>query len=195
MLPLESTLHPPPTLSLQSPWRSVGGGPGPCPSAVEILSAAVTSHPSPPDLIAKEGKASPALPPGAEPRRHSQPLLPRAGTERDLPLYHPRRAQDSSLSAHQPRDFCSQSSTRPTGVRGTSQGGPHTLRLEQMGADYLAPALVGGGGAGIDYVVQRKEGLDGGGQGRWAHLPHSVQLKTQSSLRIDTAAAVSLSFE
>lgn len=47
----------------------------------------------------------------------------------------------------------------------TSQGSPHTLCLEQMGADYLAPALAGGGRAVLDYVAQRKEGLEGEGKG------------------------------
>lgn len=193
MLPLESTLHPSPTLSLQTPWWSVGGGPGPCPFAVEMLSGAVASHSSPPDIIAKEEKGSPAFPPGTEPRRHSQPLLPRAGRERDLPLYHPRTAQDSSLSAHQPLDFCSQSSTHRSVGHQPGQS-PHPV----PGADgsRLPGPSAGWWRTGCSRLRgPEKRRAGGGGQGRWAHLPNSVQLKTQSSRRIDTAAAVSLSFE
>lgn len=149
--------------------------------------------------MAKE-TGSPVSAPGREPEGHSWSQLPKQAHREGRPLYRLRTAKATpslvigqEISAHR---------AAPPGVWVTSQGSPHTLGLEQMGTDHPAPQSQPGSSTGWRRRghsrrrdSEKRRAGSGGGQGRWVHLPNSVRLKTQSSLRTDTAAAVSLSFE
>lgn len=131
------------------------------------------------------------------PRQHSQPPLSR---HRQGPSSLPLKEGQRPLSLCSPPIRSLQSSThRSWGHPARAGPTPYSWsRWVQLSRPPVQPQhWLGEEGLSwtSDFAAQRrKEGLQGEGR-QGAHLPKSVQLKTQTSLRTDTAAAVSLSFE
>lgn len=127
-------------------------------------------------------------------RQRSQPPLEEA--QRDLPLYHPVRPQDLASPTHWPLGLCWQNSD--TGARVTQPGqtprpGPGADRCSLPSPAARPQHWLGEEGYNGPHSPEKRRATGEGGRG--THLPKSVQLETQSSLRIHTVAAVSLSFE
>lgn len=190
VLPPDSTTHPSLlTLSLQSPWSQREEAQAPLHFQWRGSENSAPQHPAPRHPSRRKRQAPWLL--HLPQRPQTTFTASSALTERDPPLCHPRRAQDFSLPAYRPLDCCLQSSTRRSLGHQPGQA-PHrpaadACRLPStcylLGQEGLLPNM-------------RLQGRRAGGEGEGVDPPPQINpTQTQSSLRIDSAAAVSLSFE